>query len=133
VLADLPADTEPDQGYGPLVKALREIFGESPLDNLHTVTTLHLEDCDNATEYTQRIQVVVRQLFNMVDDPVNEFLRLAVFRGLPPDHPSTTSLRQTAMERGLEAGKLVEAIRLQFQDAATKGVVVATTVGPGRA
>jgi transposase InsO family protein len=128
VLADLPADTIPEVGYELLTKALRERFGESPMDNLETVATLHLEDCTSATEYTQRMQAAVRQLFSRAQDPVNELMRLAVFRGLPRDHPSTTALRPMALEKEMEATKMVEAIRVQFQGASSKGTVAATTV-----
>ena len=50
VLSDLTEGTKPDQGYSLLLIALRERFGETPLDNLTTLVSSRLGDFNSATE-----------------------------------------------------------------------------------
>jgi hypothetical protein len=54
---------------------------------------------------------------------------LAIHRGLPTENPSTTALRPLSLERGADAAKLIEAVRLQFHEPSMKGTIVATTLG----
>jgi hypothetical protein len=63
VVADVPEGTEPDTAHQMLLRALRDRFGRSASDNLHTLATLKLEDCDGAAKYTHLMQVACKQLF----------------------------------------------------------------------